>query len=398
MISDSVLAGGIRRAALISLFDRDDTEMLTAKSGNWWDHAPWRARSNNSAVLPRNEITKEEFNTIFEITKNSNSGEPGFSFTNDINLGTNPCHEIALNSNQLCNLTTINQTGITSERDFLNRVYSATLIATLQAAYTDFNYINPKWKEITEKEALLGVSFTGIADSQGIITAELLQKGASLVKEVNEKYSKKLGINLAARTTAVKPEGTTSVVLGSSSGIHARHAQYYIRRIRMNKDDSLAVYLKNVIPELVEDDLFSSTGVVVSIPQESPKSSILRENENALNLLNRSLFYSDNWITPGHRYGANRHNVSVTISVKENEWEELKEEMWKNREKYSGISLLPYDTGIYKQAPFEEINKTQYEELKQLVKEINLKEVKEEQDNTTRAELIACGGGTCEVI
>jgi len=395
IISDAVLAGGIRRAALISLFDRDDQEMLKAKHGEWWNHSPWRARANNSAVLPRNEVTKEEFDHIFKMCQESGSGEPGFSWTSNADWGFNPCHEIALNPNQFCNLTTINQTGITSEKDFLNRVYAASLIGTLQASYTNFSYLRPIWKETTEREALLGVSFTGIADSRNMVNAELLRKGASLVLEVNEKYAKKIGINPAARTTAIKPEGTSSCVLGSSSGIHARHSAFYIRRIRMNKDDALAVYLKASIPELVEDDVTSSSGVVVSIPQESPESAILREKETALTLLNRALFYNRNWVNPGHKNGDNKHNVSVTISVKDDEWVDLKDAMWENRHLYSGISLLPYDGGNYKQAPFEECTKEKYEEMIKLVKTVDLKQVREEQDNTTRIEQLACLGGVC---
>jgi ribonucleotide reductase alpha subunit len=716
IISDAVLAGGIRRAALISLFDRDDTEMLKSKSGEWWNNFPWRARANNSAVLPRNEVSKDEFFEIFKICKESGSGEPGFSWSNNTDWGFNPCvtgeteiltsegyqridelvdqptkiwngfewsevtpkitgynqeiltinfsdgrtlnctpyhkfhisidyrggtkiveakdlepgmklikhefpimdtmleledaytngfvsaegmelnktlyvykpkemcleriqnkklvkweennnryrvilnktplsknfvpldysvnsklewlsglfdgdgtelkegglqlvsinrdfltnlqkllstlgiqckvlfankagmrlmpdgkggsaffqcqnayricigakqmqnlkslglkcermsfektpqrdasqfvsvvditengfaekvycfnepkrhmgifngvltgqcHEIALNSNQFCNLTTINQTDIKSEKDFLNRVYQAALLGTLQASYTNFDYLRPSWQITTERESLLGVSFTGIADSKSMINAEMLKKASQLVLDVNEKYSKKIGINLAARTTTIKPEGTSSCVLGSSSGIHARHAQHYIRRIRMNKDDSLAVYLKNTIPSLVEDDIFSSTGVVVSIPQESPNGAILRENETALSLFNRTLYYSRNWVNPGHRYGDNKHNVSVTISVKDNEWEDLRNQMWENRDLYSGISLLPYDGGNYQQAPFEECSKEKYEEMSKQVKDIDLKQVKEETDNTARVKTVACSGGACEIV
>jgi len=397
IISDAVLAGGIRRAALISLFDRDDNEMLKAKHGEWWNHAPWRARANNSAVLPREKVTKEEFDYIFKMCQESGSGEPGFSWTSNTDWGFNPCHEIALNPNQFCNLTTINQTGINSEKDFLNRVYAATLIGTLQASYTDFSYLRPIWRETTEKESLLGVSFTGIADSRSMVNAELLRKGAQLVLEVNEKYSKKIGINPAARTTTIKPEGTSSCVLGSSSGIHARHSAFYIRRIRMNKDDALAVYLRAVMPDLVEEDVTSSSGVVVSIPQQSPEGSLLREDETAQGLLTRALFYNRNWVTPGHRDGDNKHNVSVTISVKDDEWDELREEMWKHRNIYSGISLLPYHGGNYKQAPFEECAKEKYEEMSKLVEEVDLKQVKEESDNTNRIEQLACVGGTCSL-
>lgn len=396
IISDAVLAGGIRRAALISLFDRDDNEMLNCKSGEWWNNAPYRARANNSAVLPRNKVTKEEFEHIFDRCQASGSGEPGFFWTSDEDWGTNPCAEIALNPHQFCNLTTINQTGIVNEKDFMNRIYAASLIGTLQSSYTDFSYLRPVWKQTTEREALLGVSFTGIADNPNF-DSTWLRNGAQLVLDVNDKYAKKLDINPAARTTTIKPEGTSSCVLGSSSGIHARHNDYYIRRIRMNKDDALAVYLKSVVPELVEDDKFSGTGVVVSIPQESPTGAITRHQETAKTLFDRTLFYRKNWVEPGHRSGVNQHNVSVTISVKDEDWADLKKLMWKHRDDYSGISLLPFNDSSYTQMPFEDCTKEKYEEMCKLVKEIDLKLVKEEFDNTNRIEQIACGGGQCEI-
>lgn len=398
IISDSVLAGGIRRAALISLFDRDDKEMLTCKHGEWWNTAPWRARANNSAILPRAFVTKEEFDYIFDMCRASGSGEPGFSWTDNPDWGYNPCHEIALRPSQFCNLTTINQTGINTEKEFFNRVYSAALIGTLQASYTDFPYLRPIWKETTEREALLGVSFTGIADASGIITNDLLRKGAALVLEVNEKYAKKIGINIAARTTAIKPEGTSSCVLGSSSGVHARHSDYYIRRVRMNKDDALAVYLKHAVPDLVEDDMFSSSGVVVSIPQASPAGAVTRHQETAASLFNRVMDYNENWVKPGHRSGDNQHNVSATISVKDNEWADLKTDMWVRSKEYSGMSLLPFDGGSYVQAPFEDCSKEKYEQMSEFVKEIDLKQVREETDNTVRVETVACAGGVCEIV
>jgi ribonucleoside-diphosphate reductase alpha chain len=307
------------------------------------------------------------------------------------------CHEIALNPNQFCNLTTINQTGIKSKQDFFKRVHSATLLGTLQASYTDFPYLRSIWKETTEREALLGISFTGIADANGIVQPEWLEEGAKLVLELNEKYAKKLGINPAARATTVKPEGTSSCVLGSSSGIHARHSAFYLRRFRINKGDSLDNYLRNTIPDLVEDDIYSNTGSVVTIPQESPKNAVVRENETAMDLLHRVYQYNKHWVSNGYRTGDNQHNVSATISVKDHEWDSVRESMWENRNIYYGISILPYDGGNYKQAPFEDCSKETYEEYTKKVKSIDLKKIMESEDNTTKTDTVACSGGVCEI-
>ena len=396
VLADCVLAGGIRRAALICLFDKNDSQMLSCKHGEWWNHAPYRARANNSAVLVRNETTKDEFMEVFNACINSNCGEPGFLWVDDPETGANPCVEIGLQSNQFCNLTSTNMTGIKDKKDFLNRVYAASLLGTLQASYTDFPYLGEKWKQITESEALLGCSFTGIADSPAI-SAELLREGAQLVLDVNEKYADILGINKAARATAIKPEGTASCVLGSASGIHARHSEYYLRRIRINKEESLAKYLKLVVPNLVEDDLFSNRDVVITVPQESPKGSITRENESAMTLLDRVLFYNENWVRPGHRSGLARHNVSCTINYKPEEVEELAERMWNTRDIYSGISLLPYDGGSYQQAPFESCDESKFQEYNKLVKDIDLTKVLEMDDQTNLAEQLACAGGVCEI-
>lgn len=397
IISDCVLAGGIRRAALISLFDRNDNEMLTCKSGQWFQEHPYRARANNSAVLPRSEVSKEEFLFVYNKCRESGAGEPGFSWSNDKDGLFNPCHEISLSPNGFCNLVTINQTGITDKKDFLKRVYNATLIATLQASYTDFPFLSPEWKECAEREALIGISFTGIADQGDNIPDEWLTEGAKLVLEVNEKYAKKIGINLAYRTTTVKPEGTASCVLGSSSGIHSRHSKYYIRRFQISKDDTLYYYLKASIPELVEDCVYATNTAVVAIPQQSPEGAVCREQETAEDLLNRAIRYNKLWVSNGHREGENKNNVSCTISVKEEEWDKLGELMWKNRNYYSGISLLPYDNSTYQQMPFEECSQQKYEEMEKLVKVINFRDVKEMENNTNLIETIACSGGICSV-
>lgn len=397
MIADCVLAGGIRRAALISLFDKDEEEMLKCKSGTWWEKYPYRARANNSVVLHRQETTKEEFDYVLKMCQESNAGEPGIFWTNDYDQGCNPCAEIALNSNQFCNLTSVNQTGVNNEKEFFKRIRAATVIGTIQASYTEFPYVSEKWRTQTEAEALLGVSFTGVADAIGFVTPKLLEEGAKLVLQTNEEIARKIGINLAARTTCLKPEGTVSTIVGSSSGVHDRHAKYYIRRIRMNESDPLAKYLKYVIPDLVEKDVFSETGVVVSIPQESPKGSITRDQSSALSMLDRANVYNVNWIKAGHRSGVNYHNCSVTISVRENEWDDLREAMWQTRENYTGVSLLPYDGGTYQQAPFEDIDEAKFKEMEKLVKHIDLTKVREVEDFTNRGEIVACAGGACEL-
>lgn len=395
MVADCVLAGGIRRAALISLFDRDDKELLTSKHGEWWVKHPYRARANNSAILPRDKVTQEEFNHIFDMCIKSNAGEPGFSWTNDVEMGFNPCHEISLHSNQFCNLTTTNLTDLKNEKDLHNRVYSAALLGTIQASYTNFPYLSDRWKEVTEQEALLGCSFTGIADAPSL-TAAQLQGAAKLVLEVNEKYARKIGINPAARATAIKPEGSASCVVGSSSGVHDRHDEYYLRRVRMNKSDPLARYLINAVPELMEDDMFSQTGTIVTIPQESPEGALIRSNTDAFTLLERVNFYNKNWVQAGHRTGANYHNVSCTINYKPDEVEELKKRMWDSRDVYAGISLLPFDGGSYQQAPFESCSKETFEKFEKMVKDIDLAKVIELEDNTDRVNELACAGGVCE--
>ena len=530
-VADCVLAGGIRRAALISLFDATDEELLNAKQGSWWEKHPYRARANNCAVLKRDSVTKDQFRYIYDKCIASNSGEPGIAWTNDAELGLNPCllgsnrviakrsdvsryvaikdlsqgdkiwsstgwtkvnavwptgvkpvyrystssksiyltdnhkvmeagikvevkdalsidrcrapyefesdvysdlitkteyygeyevydinvdndshtfwcegldvsncAEISLNSNQFCNLTSINQTGIKDKKDWLNRVYAATLIGTLQASYTSWPFLRPQWKATTELEALLGVSCTGIADAGGIVTSSWLQEGAALAVEVNDKYAKKIGINSAARITTVKPEGSASCTVGSSSGIHARHSEYYLRRIRINRNDALALYLLKSIPELIEDDVTSAASVVVTIPQKSPKGAITREQETAKSLFDRNMFYQDNWIAGGHISGKNKHNVSVTISYRPEEVEELFELMWENRSRYTAISLLPYSDHTYVQAPFEECSEETYNRLNEMVQDVDFSQVIEFDDNTSRAEIVACAGGFCELV
>jgi len=394
-IADAVLAGGIRRAALISLFSADDEEMISCKSGNWWETNPQRGRANNSAVLMRHKITKEFFMDIWKRVELSGAGEPGIYLNNDKDWGTNPCCEIALRPYQFCNLCEVNASDIESQEDLNNRVKAAAFIGTLQAGYTDFHYLRDVWKETTEKDALIGVSMTGIGS--GTVLGYDMQKAAQAVKRENTRVAKMIGINPAARCTTVKPAGTTSLALGTSSGIHAWHNDYYVRRIRVGKNESIYKYLVDNHPLLVEDEYFRPHDTaVISIPQKAPAGSILR-TESPFQLLERIKKVAQEWVTPGHRKGSNTHNVSATVSLKAEEWEDAGEWMWTNREHYNGLSVLPYDGGTYTQAPFEDIDEGTYINKLQHLTDINLENVIETEDNTDLSGELACAGGACEI-
>ena len=394
-IADAVLAGGIRRAALISLFSADDESMLTCKFGSWWESNPQRGRANNSAVLVRHRITKEFFLNLWKKIELSGSGEPGFYFTNDADWGTNPCCEIALRPYQFCNLCEVNVSNVESQADLNDRVAAAAFFGTLQAGFTDFHYLRPIWKKTTEKDALIGVGMTGIASME--VFKYDLTEAAEVVKLVNIETAQSIGINSAARTTCVKPSGTTSCVLGTASGIHAWHNDFYIRRMQMSKSEDLYKYLAANHPSLVKDHLLIPNSAVVEIPIEAPAGSVLR-TESALSTLERVKLVSDKWIKPGHISGNNTHNVSATISIKNGEWEVVGEWMWNNKVYYNGLSVLPFDGGTYSQAPFEDITENQYDELVKQLSSIDLTQVIEEDDVTDLSSELACSGPMgCEV-
>lgn len=394
-IADAVLSGGIRRAALISLFDKDDLDMLSCKAGNWWELNPQRGRANNSVVLHRAETSREEWDAVWQKVEDSGSGEPGVFWTNDYDMGSNPCCEIALYPNQYCNLVEVNVSDVTTQEELNARVVAGTLIGTLQAGYTDFHYLRNAWKEQTEKEALLGVSMTGIA-SGGVLALDL-QEAAKLTVEENKRVANLIGINASARITTVKPAGTTSLVLGSSSGIHAWHNDYYIRRMRVGKNEPLYTYMIQNVPELIEDCKFKPhLEAVMSFPQKAPEGAKLR-TESYKDLLERVRRWNLEWIVPGHNSGDNKHNVSCTISLKPDEFKECGNWMWENRADYTGISVLPYNNGTYVQAPFEDCNKEKFEEMFKYLKDIDLTKVEEFEDNTELKEQAACAGGACEV-
>ncbi len=395
-IADAVLAGGIRRAALISLFSADDDEMISCKAGPWWEMNPQRGRANNSACLMRHKITKEFFMDLWDRVEKSGAGEPGIYFNNDKDWGTNPCCEIALRPYQFCNLCEVNASDLESQEDLNNRVKAAAFIGTLQAGYVDFHYLRDIWKETTEKDALIGVSMTGIGS--GTVLGYNMEEAAKEVKKENARIAKIIGVKRAARTTTVKPAGTTSLTLGTSSGIHAWHNNYYIRRIRVGKNESIYPYLSENHPELVEDEYFRPHDTaVIQIPQKAPEGSILR-TESPFQLLERVKRVATEWVKTGHRNGSNTHNVSATISLKEDDWELAGEWMWENRKYYNGLSVLPYDGGSYTQAPFEDITKKQYNEMMKSLTNVDLSKVVEVTDNTDLSGELACAGGSCEVV
>jgi ribonucleoside-triphosphate reductase len=440
-IANSVLAGGIRRSAMIALFDFDDEEMVTCKYGSWWETNEQRGRANNSAVLVRGTITEKEFIDLWKRIEASGSGEPGTFWTNNKDWGTNPCCEIGLRPYQFCNLCEVNVSDVVSQEDLNDRVTAATFFGTLQAGFTDFHYLRPIWQKTTQKDALLGIGMTGIGS--GAVLNYNLSAAANIAKMTNQLITEMTGINEAARITCIKPGGTTSCVLGTSSGIHAWYAPYYLRTMRFNKNEAIAQYLMIYHSEMCEDDILRPTDTVcVRIPIKAPEGAILR-TETAIDTLERVKKFSKEWIQVGHVRGDNSHNVSATISIDKNrkyystdldyneekgdvdwewrnlpelygktpsvsdditysgvlnEWEAAVGWMWENRDHYNGLSVLDYDGGSYTQAPFEEITKEEYERRIVMLKSLDLSKVVELDDNVEFGAIAACAGGACELI
>jgi ribonucleoside-diphosphate reductase alpha chain len=394
-VANSVLAGGIRRSAMISLFSHDDEEMITCKYGNWWELNEQRGRANNSAVLERGSVGEEEFYSLWKRIEASGSGEPGIYWTNNKDWGTNPCCEIGLRPYQFCNLCEVNVSDVDSQDELNARVAAAAFFGTLQAGFTDFHYLRPIWQKTTQKDALLGIGMTGIGS--GEILKYNLEIAASVAATVNSMISGKLGTNEAARITCIKPSGTTSLVLGTASGIHAWHNDYYLRTMRFNKNEDIASYLIVNHPELCEDDVLRPTDTVcVRIPVKAPEGSILR-TETAIDTLERVKRFSLEWIKPGHINGDNTHNVSATISILENGWEEVGEWMWTNRDVYNGLSVLNYFGGSYKQSPFEDITEEEYNKRISSIHSVDLTKVIELDDTVDFGAIQACGGGQCDI-
>jgi hypothetical protein len=309
---------------------------------------------------------------------------------------TGNCAEIGLRPYQFCNLCEVNVSDVVDQDDLNARCKAAAFIGTLQAGYTDFHYLRDIWQETTEKDALIGVGHTGIASNK---CANLnLTQAAEIVNLENDRVAALIGINPAARTTTVKPSGTASMVLGCSSGVHAWHNPRYIRRMRVGKNESIYGYLAENHPELLEDEYFRpEQQAVISVPQNAPDGAIYR-TEYVFDLLERVKRWNTEWVAPGHRDGQNSHNVSATISIKDDEWEAVGQWMWENREHYTGLSVLPYDGGTYKQAPFEDCSEELFLEMSSHLHAIDLTRIRESGDNTNLSGEVACSGGKCELV
>jgi len=361
--ADAVLSGGVRRSATICLFSPDDEEMMNAKTGNWFMDNPQRGRSNNSAVIVRNESSPEEFNKLMQSVREF--GEPGFVFVNSKEHTTNPCVEIGMfpqikgkSGWQGCNLTEINGGKCTSKEEFFKACRAASILGTLQAGYTDFKFLGDTSKKIFDREALIGASITGWMNNPDVLfDAEVLEEGARIVKEVNREVAEAIGINPAARTTCVKPSGNASVLLQTGSGIHAEHSEMYIRNVQMTKDSEVTAAIKASNPFMVEDSVWSATGsdVVVSFPILPKEGSIFKDELLGVDHLEKVKLAQKHWVEAGTNVElcadeGVRHNVSNTIIV--DDWDKVEKYVFENRNSFAGISFLPM-TGDkdYNQAP-----------------------------------------------
>ena len=370
IIADAVVSGGVRRSALLSMFSVDDEEMMKAKTNSWFLTAPWRGRANNSAViLP--STTKEQYDKLFSMTKEY--GEPGFLFLENENIVLNPCVEVGMypyydgqSGWSFCNLTEVNGKKVETMDDFLYAVNAAAILGTVQATYTKFDYLTETTKKIVERDALIGVGITGMAENPGLLFNKgVLTVGAEKVKEVNTYIAKLLGINPAARTTVIKPSGNSAQLLGTSSGVHPFHSKRYIRNVQINKDEQVADVIRIQAPDMIEQSVWNDNDWVASFPIDlTNKEEIIltKEDLTAIEFLDMVKDVYEGWIVPGTNiehpaYDPHlTHNVSNTVTVQPNEWTEVREYLWKNKDFFTGVSLLSDKGDLdYPQAPFVEV-------------------------------------------
>lgn len=431
----AVLSGGIRRSATICLFSPDDEEMMSAKTGNWFEKHPQRSASNNSAVLPRSQADDTQFRRLFNAQKEF--GEPGFYFADHPDYGCNPCCEIGLHPViegplpeaevaklralgyqgdlppamrlsgwQMCNLSTINGAALQTVDDFLVACIQAAVIGTLQAAYTDIPYLGPVTRYLNERDALLGVSICGFMDNPEILfNPEVLERGARLCRAANQIVAGVIGIRPAARVTCVKPEGTASLLLGAASGIHPHHARHYFRRVQANRRDPIYRHFAASNPHMTEASVYRpETDDVITFAVEAPPHAILRDDIGAVDFLHFVQLVQQHWVingeAPGSRSPGLHHNVSNTCTVKPQEWGAVADFIWKYREHFTGVALLAQEGDKrYPQAPREAVvsedDFAKWNRLK--YNPVNYTHLIENSDETALKEVAACAGGTCEL-
>ena len=406
-IGEVVVVGGVRRSAMISLSDLEDDRMRNAKSGQWWEQNGQRALANNSATYnSKPDIGQflQEWTSLY----NSHSGERGIfsraasktqatkNGRRDANydFGTNPCSEIILRPYQFCNLTEVVVRAEDTVETLARKVRIATILGTFQSTLTHFPYLRKIWIKNTEEERLLGVSLTGILDNHWMgevneSTAENLRQLRSIAIDANAEFADALDIPRSAAITCVKPSGTVSQLVDSASGIHARHSQYYIRRVRGDKKDPLSAFLAVAGVPAEDCVMRPDSTVVFSFPMKAPAGARLRDDLTALQHLDLWLMYQRHWC---------EHKPSVTISVKEDEWMDVGAWVWRHFDEVSGVSFLPWDGGTYRQAPYEECSKEAYEELlSKMPKHIDWDLLSEKDDNVEGAQTLACVAGHCEI-
>jgi ribonucleoside-diphosphate reductase alpha chain len=427
--ADAVLAGGVRRSATICLFSPDDIDMMNAKTGKWFETDPQRGRSNNSVKLIRSETSKDQFKRIFETQKAF--GEPAFYFVNNTDTGTNPCVEIGLNPYlpkgytmpdgetldeqttgfQFCNLTSINGGMLKSVDDFTIAVKASAIIGTCQAGYNKFPYLGKYTEEICRRESLLGLSITGMMDNPQITLDPVIQTMMShYAIEVNMEIAKKINIPQAARVTCVKPEGTTSILLNTASGIHPRYAKRYFRRIQANVNDPVYKHFKEQNPHCCETSVWGANGTddVITFCVNAPKDAITKDDMTAIEFLDIIKSTQINWVVNGTALPDSTpdltHNVSNTITVKSDEWDDVCDYIYENKEYFTGVSMLPdeSETGtIYEQAPHEKVNSSDDEAIwanyTDGYQNVDYTSLSEFDDNTIHREIVACAGGSCEL-
>ena len=411
-IAEVVVVGGVRRSALISLSNLSDDRMRHAKSGQWWNDNPQRALANNSACYtekPDMGIFMDEWRALYE----SKSGERGIFNRQSANkqvertgrrivegyeFGTNPCSEIILRDREFCNLSEVVVRVNDTEESLLEKVRLATILGTFQSTLTNFKYVSSMWKKNCEEERLLGVSLTGIMDSRitnGKSNKDLVKlleglKNKSI--EVNKEFAKELGINQSTSVTCIKPSGTVSQLVDAASGIHARHNPYYIRTVRGDKKDPLTKLMTEVGFPVEDDEMNPSHTVVFSFPMKVDRSAVFRTDLTAIEQLDLWKIYQEHWC---------EHKPSVTISVKENEWMEVGAWVYKNFDQMSGVSFLPFSEHTYRQAPYQDCDREQYEKLlKVMPKDVDWGQLSkyETVDTTVASQELACANGLCEIV